>query len=111
MKVLNPNDYVTMEIDGEGTRRFEAFLDRNFPNWREREMFKRNNGGTIRRKWSIGIDGVERNAIYRNSYVEIYDEHIDLDESGVATIEYPKNMLCDIAGDRTTVAVWGERAS
>lgn len=110
MKVLNPDDYVVMEIDGEGTEKFEAFLDRNFPTWREKEIFRSKNGGTIRRKWSIGIDGVERNAIYRKCYVEVYDEHIDLDDSGDATIEYLKNTICDIAGDRTSVAVWGRSA-
>ncbi|MDX1944232.1 MAG: DUF3883 domain-containing protein [Pirellulaceae bacterium] len=45
-----------------------------------------------------------------NEYAQMKKWHIDLDESGNATIEYPKNMLCDIDGDRTTVAVWGERA-
>ncbi len=109
MKLLNPNDYVTMEIDGEGTRRLEAFLDRTYPNWRERELHKKKYDGTIRRKWSIGNDGIERNAIYRKCYVEIYDEHIDLDELGDATIERLKSMLCDIDGDRTRVAAWGER--
>lgn len=108
MKTLKPDDYVTMEIDAAGAAKLEAFLDRNFPEWRANQLMRDKNAGTIRRKWYLGIDGIERNALYRKSYVEIYDEVIDLDESGEATIEYPKNILCDIEGDRTPVAVWGK---
>lgn len=99
-------EYVTLVIDGPQTTRFEAFLDRNFPGWRGREILKAKNAETIRRKWYVGIDDVERNALFRRQYVEIYDEFIDLDESGEAVIHYPKNILCDIDGDLTPVAVW-----
>ena len=67
MKILDPNEYITFEIDEAGTRKFEAFLDRNFPDWQEREMLKTKRAGTIQRDWLlVGDDGVERHALYRN---------------------------------------------
>lgn len=103
MKILNSAEFITMEIDADGTRRFEAFLDRNFPSWRKCEMFKAKNAGTIQRKWQVGIDDLERIALYRRDYVEIYDACFDDEE-----IHYPKNLICDIDGDATSVAVWAK---
>lgn len=108
MKVLNPKNYITMSISESETHRFEAFLDRNFPDWRNREVLKAKNAGTISRRWLIGVDDIERRAIYRTQYVEVFDEYIDLDESGEAEIFYPMNIICDIDGDLTPVAVWAE---
>jgi hypothetical protein len=99
-------EFITMEIDEQETLRFEAFLDRNFPGWRQREMFVQKNAKTITRKWSVGLDDIERTALYRKQYVEIYDTFFDLDDSGDVVIEYPKNLLCDINGDLTPVAIW-----
>jgi len=110
MKVLNPAQFTPMTIDGEGTELFEAFLDRNYPDWREREIFRPKYGGTIQRCWlAIGNDDVERVAFYRDGFVEVCDRCIGLDDDEEGEIHWLKSMICDIDGDRTPVAVWGQR--
>ncbi|MCC7083432.1 MAG: hypothetical protein IT427_00315 [Pirellulales bacterium] len=98
-----------MEISDEETKRFEAFLDRNFPGWREREMFKQKYAGTIQRTWRVGVDDVERCAIYRKDYVELHDQVFEPDEDfNDCTVHSMKCRLCAIEGDLTPVAKWGE---
>jgi hypothetical protein len=106
MIVLDPANFVTITITDDESRRFEDFLDRNFPGWRDREIMKLKCAGTIRRKWDDGHDGIERNAVFRKQYVEIYDEFIDLDQTDEADIHYLKTKLCAIDGDLTPVAIW-----
>ena len=109
MQVLNPDNFVTTEISEAETTIFEAFLDRSFPDWRQREMFTKKNTSGIRRKWLIGHDGIERNALYRKQYVEIYDEYYHDDDCENVESETLKHRICNIDGDLTPVAVWGER--
>ena len=108
MKQLVASQYVTLSIDEAETNRFESFLDRNFSDWRTRQMFAAKNANTIKRRWAVGIDDVERCAIYRIDYVEIYDEHYDLDGDDEATFNLLKHLICDINGDLTPVAVWAK---
>ena len=91
MKILDPSEHTPMTIDAEGTRKFEAFLDRNFSSWRESEFHKEKNAGTISRNWYVGIDDIERTALYRGQYVEVYDAFFDMDEKDEVQIHYPKN--------------------
>ncbi|MCY2989088.1 MAG: hypothetical protein NTY19_14630 [Planctomycetota bacterium] len=109
MKTIDPAKYVTMTIDESGRRRFEAFLDRNYPGWREREIFRERNAGTITRQWPVGQDDMERTAFYRIDYVEISDDFIDLDSNDEGQIHLGKHLICDIDGDLTPVARWAER--
>lgn len=113
LRVLDPGEYVVHEIDEAETVRFEAFLDRNYSGWRDREAFKAKNAGTIQRGWRIGHDGVERSAFYRKQYVEISDEYYyDNDDEGdvdMTTEESLAHRICDIDGDSTPVAIWGRR--
>jgi len=109
MKTLDPSQFVTMTIEEADTTRFEAFLDRNYRGWREREFHKAKNAGTIRRQWYVGVDDIERNALFRKEYVEVRDQFIDLDAKDEARIHGPKNIICDIDGDLTPAAKWGNR--
>jgi len=106
MRAIRSADYVTMEIDEHGTRRFEAFLDRNFDAWREHELHKERNKTSITREWVVGIDDIERKALYRKQYVEICDRYFDLDRNGESQIHLLKYWICDIEGDLRPVAVW-----
>lgn len=106
MKILDSREFVTMAIDEQETIRFEAFLDRNCPGWREREMFKKKNAGSIKREWRVGVDDVERSAIYRKQYVELCDTTIEADDIEDPMFHFMKQRICDIDGDLTPVAVW-----
>lgn len=110
MKLLDPSENTPLTIEPHDTTQFEGFLDRNFPGWRDREIFKSKFAGTIRRKWVDGHDGIERNAVFRNDFVEIYDEFIEIDERADDALIHPlKRKLCAIDGDLTPVAQWGNR--
>lgn len=111
MKILDPNEFVTLEIDDDGTRFFEAFLDRNFHGWRDHQCHIAKNAGTILRQWQLRVDDIMRTALYRKKYVEIDDYVITLDESDNAKIHNLKRIICDIDGDASEVAVWGVRSS
>ena len=65
MRILDPSERAPSEVDAAGTLRFEAFLDRNYSCWRENEDSRERNAGTVHRSWAVGIDDLERNALYR----------------------------------------------
>lgn len=110
MFVLNPREFVVQQISEEETLLFEAFLDRNFPGWRDREILKQKNAGTVEREWLVGVDEIERHALFRKRYVEVFDDFMDLDDNDrEARIHFLKQILCDIDGDLTPVATWGRR--
>jgi hypothetical protein len=112
MKILDPAEHTPMTIDDEGTQKFEGFLDRNYSGWRDNECLKEKNAGTIQRDWMVGTDDMERVALFRGQYVEIYDQCFDRNEAdNDVDILYGKHLLCDIDGDLTPVAVWGKRGS
>lgn len=111
MKVLNPAMHSPKTIDLVGTMRFEAFLDRNFPDWRGREFNRPKNAGTLQRCWMIaGNDDIERVAVFRGEYVEIIDRYSDyhLCDNGMEYLL--KHAICHINGDRSPVAKWGSRS-
>jgi hypothetical protein len=95
-----------MEISKEETARFERFLDRSFPGWRDREVSRATDAGSVTREWLVGVDEIIRQAIYRRQIVEVYDDFIGWDESVEAVIHFMKNIICDIDGDLTHAATW-----
>jgi hypothetical protein len=106
MQILDPSKHALTSIDAEGTRKFEAFLDRNFPQWREQNCHD-TTAGTVRRAFVAGVDDVERVAVYRGDFVEIYDQCFDKnDVTGEIEMLPGKNWICAIDGDLTAVAVW-----
>lgn len=105
--VLDSNSYIFDELDENGAVRFDAFLDRNYPNWREQAGSDREATG-IHRRWALDIDDIERNAIYRGEYVEIYDEYFESNRGEDVLIHTPQHRICAIDGDTTPVAVWGK---
>ncbi|MCX7425442.1 MAG: hypothetical protein NTW96_07435 [Planctomycetia bacterium] len=108
MKILNPADYIVMEIDAADTARFEAFLDRNFLNWRDKRI-ERYTG--ISRAWYVHNSEAIRHALFRKDYVELYDEFEDPNDWDIdegPEIIHMKNRICDINGDQAPVALWGE---
>jgi hypothetical protein len=107
VSVLNRADFAST-IDAKGTSKFEAFLDRNFPGWRNLEFHKALNADKNRREWWMGFDDFERTAICYGQYVEIVDQEYRCvtDKDYVATII--ASMICDIDGDRTRVAIWSD---
>jgi len=113
MKVLNPDEFVTMEIDSAATLKFEEFLDRNFPRWRGTQI---GHYKGIRRAWILAeiTDRPIRHAIYRRDYVELYDEFDDpnqwADDVGPLII-HMRRRVCDIEGNADSVAVWGAHRS
>ena len=112
MKILDPAKHTPQEIDAEGTRQFEAFLDRNYPGWRTRELHKAKRADTIQRDWLVGVEDMERVALYRGEYVEIQDRLFRTDpddEQAAVTTHYANHRLCDINGDLTPIGAWGNR--
>lgn len=106
MRVLNSKEFVTLQIDECDTKKFEAFLDRNFPGWRSREPTSNSDELPICRSWMVGVDDIERSVFFRKQYVEVFDEFVDGADDFM--VHYPKHLICDIDGDLTAVAVWKE---
>lgn len=107
MKHLNPDDYEDVAIDAAGRRKYEAFLDRNFPDWRRRNPAWYGDG--ICCEWSLGVDGMERTAMYAVDYVEVFDHEERYDHKQRALVTtYTRQIICDIKGDLTSVAEWSK---
>lgn len=115
MIILDSKKHLIRKLDETGRKRFEAFLDRNFPSWREHLVREE---PTFVRKWTIGIEGGIRTAICRGEYVEIYDE-FDSAEKPVLDVDgnvsdndlafmpvHMGNRLCSIDGDATPLGPW-----
>jgi hypothetical protein len=106
MKVLDSSEYIVMTISDAETRRFEAFLDRNFSHWRD-SIDESYTG--VARGWYLPLaDTALSHAIYRKVFVELFDEFEDTEERyGFVNLN---GRICDIDGDLTPAAIWKQKS-
>ena len=114
MKWLTAERHIVTSMSATERKRFEAFLDRNFPSWRG--FLVRNDG--ISCMWRLNVEGGIRRAIYRVDFVELYDEFdrpqrpetrpdgtVADDDPAFSPVQV-EERICDIDGDLTPVGRW-----